>query len=112
VLQGGAERLAVRRRLLRRPVAARHRRPARWPAIGAIAVTAHHVAIVVGFVPGGVVTIFGNHYRRVGADATARRRILAFIQPRKIRSRANSPRKPRPPLAAAPAETIVVGADA
>lgn len=51
------------------------------PAIGAIAVMPHHVAIVTGGARGGVWTISANHHHRVGEGFYPRRRIIAFIEP-------------------------------
>jgi len=46
--------------------------------VGAIAVLAHHVGIVAGFSPNGVVLLSGNHRRRVGLGVYSAWRILAF----------------------------------
>jgi hypothetical protein len=56
----------------------------RRPALGAIAVMKHHVAIVTGILRGGVQAISANHGNRVGMGFYSLRRILAFIQPRRI----------------------------
>lgn len=59
---------------------ARYGRPS-GPQIGAIAVMRHHVGIVVGRTPRGVVLLSGNHARRVGVGVYASHRIIAYREP-------------------------------